>query len=234
LTVAAGQTSASITVTVIGETLGEPNETLSVVLTGIAGATIANGTGVITILNDDDTTPPVIAAKGDVVVETRSAPIAVPYTNPKATDLLDGDVAVTCQAKSGSLFSFGSTAVKCSALDKNGNQGLSMFNIVVRTPTTSGAVTTPGNSTPLTQVSPGRRVRVSAGGFAPGSTVDLRWMAGEDVMAVATADVGADGRFDAAVKVPQSAPLGAGQMTAVGIDATGTEFIRGWILQVVQ
>jgi hypothetical protein len=235
LTIAAGQASASITISVIGDVLGEPNETFSVVLTSAAGAVIADATGVITIVNDDDTTPPTIATKGDIIVETRSVPIAVPYVNPKATDLIDGEVAVSCQARSGSSFTYGSTVVRCTSVDRNGNQALSTFNIVVRTPTTTGAVTNPGNGTALTQVSPGRRVRVSAGGFAPGSSLNLSWMAPDDVtIAIETAKVGADGRFDISVKVPQSAPLGAGQMTAVGVDAAGAEFVRGWVLQIVE
>jgi hypothetical protein len=76
-------------------------------------------------------------------------------------------------------------------------------------------------------------VRVGAGGFAPGSVVDLRWLAPDDVtIGIGTASVGPDGRFDITVKVPQAAPLATGQMTAVGVDVAGAEFVRGWILLI--
>ena len=53
LTFAAGETTKSIIVPIVGDTDVEPNETFSVVLTNPVNATIAKGTGVGTILNDD-------------------------------------------------------------------------------------------------------------------------------------------------------------------------------------
>jgi hypothetical protein len=234
LTIAAGETSGIIAVTVVGEILGEANETFAVILGPVVGGTLSVSEAIVTIVNDDDTSPPTIAAKSNVITETKSAPIAVPYTNPTATDLLDGPVPVTCQPKSGSTFPFGTTAVRCAAADKNGNIANSSFNVIVRLPTTSGAVTNPGTGKALTHVGPGQRVRVSAGGFGPGSAIDLRWVdsAGNEI-AVATTTAAANGRFDVVVKVPVTAPLGAGQMTAVGVDAAGAEFVRGWLLNVV-
>jgi hypothetical protein len=148
--------------------------------------------------------------------------------------LLDGAVTVSCLPKSGALFPFGTTQVRCSSTDRNGNVANSSFNVTVRTPTTTGAVTNPGTATALTSVAPGRRVRVSAGGFAPGSTVELRWMdpTGAEIP-VAMTTAGADGRFDAVVSVPVNAPAGPGQMTATGVDSSGAEFVRGWLLTVV-
>jgi hypothetical protein len=50
----------TITVHVVGDSCGEPNETFAVVLSSPVGAAIATGTGTGTILNDDDVTPPVV------------------------------------------------------------------------------------------------------------------------------------------------------------------------------
>src|SRR3989442_1766396 len=51
--VAASLKKSTITVSVNGDVTQESNETFSVVLTGASGATIADGTGVGTIVNDD-------------------------------------------------------------------------------------------------------------------------------------------------------------------------------------
>lgn len=53
VSIAAGQTSASLTVTVTGDTVEEPDETLDLVLSNPSNATIADGTGRGTIVNDD-------------------------------------------------------------------------------------------------------------------------------------------------------------------------------------
>lgn len=53
LTFAPGQTTRTITVQVNGDTLSESNETFNVNLTGPSGATISDGQGVGTILDDD-------------------------------------------------------------------------------------------------------------------------------------------------------------------------------------
>jgi chitinase len=53
LTFAPGQTSKTCTVPVVGNTVVEPNETFFVNLSGASGATIFDGQGVGTILNDD-------------------------------------------------------------------------------------------------------------------------------------------------------------------------------------
>jgi hypothetical protein len=53
LTFAPGQTSQTVTVNVTGNTTVEPNETFAVNLSAASGATIADGQGVGTILNDD-------------------------------------------------------------------------------------------------------------------------------------------------------------------------------------
>src|SRR5262249_24925836 len=58
--------------------------------------------------------PPVIAAKPDVIVETKLAPIRVGYTSPTAVDAIDGNVAVSCLPKTLSLFPFGKSLIDCA------------------------------------------------------------------------------------------------------------------------
>ncbi len=58
LTFAGGATSQTITVPVIGDTAVEPNETFTVALSNPTNATIADGQGVGTIVNDDSALPP--------------------------------------------------------------------------------------------------------------------------------------------------------------------------------
>jgi hypothetical protein len=53
LTFAPGETSKTITVPIIGDRLGEPNETFVVNLTSPTNATVADGTGVGTIVDDE-------------------------------------------------------------------------------------------------------------------------------------------------------------------------------------
>ena len=53
LTFAAGETSQTIAVSVLGDTVAEPNETLTLALSEASGATIAQGSATGTIVNDD-------------------------------------------------------------------------------------------------------------------------------------------------------------------------------------
>ena len=53
LTFAAGETSKTVTVTITGDTLDEPDETVVVTLSGAANASIGTGTGTGTITDDD-------------------------------------------------------------------------------------------------------------------------------------------------------------------------------------
>jgi hypothetical protein len=53
LTIPAGQLAGHVTVLVIGDTVREPNETFSVVLTAPNGATLGTTRGVVTVRNND-------------------------------------------------------------------------------------------------------------------------------------------------------------------------------------
>jgi hypothetical protein len=69
-----------------------------------------------------DTTAPVIEPHGDVTVEaTGPGGATVTYTNPTASDAVDGSVPVTCTPASGTQFPLGSTTVTCNAMDQHNN-----------------------------------------------------------------------------------------------------------------
>jgi hypothetical protein len=181
-----------------------------------------------------DVVPPAIAGKRDVVVETKVAPVQVKFTYPAAVDAVDGPVPVSCLPQSGSLFRFGTWPIECTASDASGNTSHSSFKVIVRLPTTVGAVTPPGNpGKPLSHVGPGQRVRVTAGGFAAGTAASLSFTTatgGSIPLGGATAAI--DGQIDVLVKVPAPIAGGAGQVTATGLDLDGAEFIRAWLLTI--
>jgi len=77
---------------------------------------VGEGTVTVAVV---DVVAPVISAD-DVDVTVASAPVAVTFS-PTATDAIDGDVAVTCDPASGSMFDAGATVVTCTATDASGN-----------------------------------------------------------------------------------------------------------------
>jgi hypothetical protein len=231
-----GATSRDVSVNVFGDTNIEPTETFQVKLLNPQNVLLdpVHRNATVTIVNDDDVTPPVIAAKAAVSVQALFAPVTVLYLSPTAVDAVDGPVAVNCFPKSGSAFSFGTSLVSCQAQDSSGNVAHSSFFVVVQFPLTLGAVTNPGNlDTKLAAVSPGQRVRVTAGGFAEGSEVTLTFIDGAGAeLDDGTAIAGPDGRIDARPKIPDDAAIGAGQMTAHGLAPDGSELVRAWALTV--
>ncbi len=70
LTIPANQTTGTISITVNGDTVAEPDETFFVNLSGAINATLAKGVGVGTIRNDDTAvSPPVITPQGLTAVQ---------------------------------------------------------------------------------------------------------------------------------------------------------------------
>ena len=230
-----GNTSQQVSFDVFGDTNIEPTETFQARLVTASNAQLTGRRfATITIVNDDDVTPPVIASRGGVFVQARVSPVTVLYVAPAAVDAVDGAVPVSCSPASGSLFAFGTTTVTCAAVDSSGNLATSTFPVTVILPLTIGAVTNPGDlGRPLTAVAPGQRVRVTAGGFAPGTEVTLSLVTatGAD-LPEGSAAAGADGRIDTRPKIPDDAPAGAAQMTAVGLSPGGDELLRAWALTV--
>ena len=73
----AGTTSKPISVTLLGDSVNEANETLSVVLSNPSGATILDGTGIATILNDDVAG---VSIDDVAVLEPETGPTAAVFT----------------------------------------------------------------------------------------------------------------------------------------------------------
>src|SRR5438093_2720098 len=79
LTFAPGETSQTITAAVIGDTINEPNETFVVNLSNPSNATVADGQGRATILNDDPA-PPSLAINDVTVNEGDSGVTSAIFT----------------------------------------------------------------------------------------------------------------------------------------------------------
>ncbi len=96
-----------------------------------------------------DTTPPVIeGTPTDFTVEAEGPLGAtVTFTNPTATDLVDGAVAVTCVPPSESVFPLDvATAVVCTATDAHDNTATSTFEVLV-SDTTAPVLSVPDDFT---------------------------------------------------------------------------------------
>ena len=79
-----------------------------------------------------DTTAPVISTTANLTVNATSPSGAtVTYAVPQATDLVDGNVLVTCSPESGTPFANGTTTVKCTATDAHDNSAASSFTVAV-------------------------------------------------------------------------------------------------------
>lgn len=95
--------------------------------TDSAGNT-ASGSFSVTV---QDTTPPVLTAPDDMVVEATGpsgAPVSYVAT---ATDVVDGEIEPVCEPASGSTFALGTTTVICTATDTAGNTASASFEVNV-------------------------------------------------------------------------------------------------------
>ena len=83
-----------------------------------------------------DTTPPVIVRipEGVTAEAADREGAMVAYTLPAAVDLVDGEVAVSVDRPSGSLFPIGTTAVSATAVDSRGNRATATFPVTVTPP----------------------------------------------------------------------------------------------------
>lgn len=79
----------------------------------------------------DDTTGPTIAVPARITLEASGPAGATAAYDATASDLVDGDVAVSCSPASGSTFAVGDTAVECEATDAHGNTNISTFTVAV-------------------------------------------------------------------------------------------------------
>jgi len=111
-----------------GSTFPLGTTTVLVTATDSAGNT-AEDTFTVTVR---DTTAPTITSAGDITAAPTSAAGAdVTWPPPLATDLVDGDDAVTCAPASGDAFSLGVTPVTCTANDAAGNTATITFTVTV-------------------------------------------------------------------------------------------------------
>jgi hypothetical protein len=82
---AVGQTSKTFTVTINGDTLYEPNETFSVVLSSPVGGSIGTGTGTVTIVNDD--AKPTVALAGTSLSGAEQNKVPIVFTLTRGANL---------------------------------------------------------------------------------------------------------------------------------------------------
>ena len=79
----------------------------------------------------DNASPSITVPATQTRQTTSPSPIAVTYTVPTATDLVDGPVPVSCSPQSGARFTVGQTAVTCTATDAEGNSSRITFTVDV-------------------------------------------------------------------------------------------------------
>ena len=94
------------------------------------------GSGSFTVKVVDTTAPDVQAPANLVVGNDSPTGATVAYSGASASDLVSGDLPVSCTPPSGSHFALGTTTVSCEAEDGAGNVGSATFTIEVqdRTP----------------------------------------------------------------------------------------------------
>ncbi len=80
-----------------------------------------------------DTTPPVISGvpSDTARIATGSSGAVVSYSEPTATDVVDGTVPVDCSPPSGTKFALGTTRVDCAATDSRNNTAHKDFEVAV-------------------------------------------------------------------------------------------------------
>jgi hypothetical protein len=84
---------------------------------------------VVTVM---DTTPPTLSLPANITAEATSPAGATVTYSASASDLVSGNVPVTCSPVSGSTFALGITPVHCSATDAASNEANGEFNVTVR------------------------------------------------------------------------------------------------------
>jgi hypothetical protein len=101
-----------------------------------------NSTSVDLTVTVTDTTAPAITVPDDITEEATGPDGAAVAWEASASDLVDGDVDVTCVPAGGSTFALGVTSVSCTAEDSRGNLDSAQFTVAVHD-TTAPALTVP-------------------------------------------------------------------------------------------
>ena len=128
---------ATIDATGLAHSLTSGTSTISATQGAVSGDTL------LTVTNQASS--PVITPSPDVTAEaTGPSGAAVGYTNPTATDAIDGTVPVICVPASGQTFAIATTTVDCTATNSAGNSAHSSFTVTVRD-TTPPTITVPAS-----------------------------------------------------------------------------------------
>lgn len=106
VTFAPGQTTKTVSVTVLGDTLDENDEKFAITLSGVTNATIADGTGLCTILDNDDA--PLVSASAPNVTEGNTGSTAIMTFAVKLSAASARNISV--QYKTGNSLTFPATA----------------------------------------------------------------------------------------------------------------------------
>jgi hypothetical protein len=88
-----------------------------------------------------DTTAPVVTIVPSEFIETTDSNGTIAYFTASATDVVDSDVAIVCDAVSGGLFPIGGTTVTCTGTDDFGNVGTAQATITIGLSSASGGGT---------------------------------------------------------------------------------------------
>jgi hypothetical protein len=93
-----------------------------------------------------DTTPPTLTLPANITKEATGPNGASANWQALASDIVDGPVAVNCDATSGDTFPLATTTINCFATDKAGNEATGRFTVTVQD-TTPPTLTLPGDIT---------------------------------------------------------------------------------------
>jgi hypothetical protein len=139
------------------------DSSVDVLCSPASGSTFALGTAAVTCSAADDagnttdgtfnvtvedTTGPVFSGIPAGITKEATGPsgAAATFTEPTASDAVDGPVTVSCDAASGSTFALGETTVTCTASDIRQNLSTASFTVSV-VDTTAPALTLPADMT---------------------------------------------------------------------------------------
>src|SRR5204862_6648097 len=92
------------------------------------------------------TLPDALPMSANLTAEAASAAGAAMTFTANASDIVDGNVAVSCTPASGTTFALGATSVTCSSTDAHGNSASKSFTVTVQD-TTPPTLTLPSNIT---------------------------------------------------------------------------------------
>jgi hypothetical protein len=156
-TIPAGQTCVTVTFPIVDDGNNEPTEVFNVILSNPSGATIADGAGTVTILDNDNAPAPTVSINDVTVNENAgtaslqicasspsNSPISVQYTTSNGTAASVTDYNTT---SSTATIPAGQTCVTVTfpIVDDSNNEPTEAFNVVLSNP--SGATIADGAGT---------------------------------------------------------------------------------------